>query len=97
MAVNIRVRDTSTLKIREGVVLLGDYNGLNVAFTTPETFVQTTNLNISVYRNGQRLRSGPSHDYVAVESGGPGTGYDTVQVALAPHSEEILTADYRIP
>jgi len=97
MAVTIRLRDVAALKTREGILLLGLYDGVNVTFATPEPFVQDSNLNIKVYLNGQRLRFGPSNDYVVAESGGPGTGYDTVVVAVPPKSFEHLVADYRVP
>lgn len=97
MAVNIRVRDVAALKTREGITLLGSYNGVNVSFQTPEPFVQNSNLNIKVYMNGQRLRFGALNDYVVAESGGPGTGFDTVIVAVPPKSYENLMADYRVP
>lgn len=97
MAVTSRLRDIAALKTREGINLLGDYDGINLTFTTPEPFVQNANLNIKVYLNGQRLRLGALNDYVVAESGGPGTGYDTVVVAVPPKNFESLIADYRTP
>jgi hypothetical protein len=97
MAVTVRVRDFSALKTREGVPLLGIKNGVNVTFTTPEPFVQSPNLNIKVYLNGQRLWNGSGNDYVVAESGGPGTGYDTVVLAVPPKGFENLIADFRVP
>jgi hypothetical protein len=97
MAVTARVRDIAALKTREGVFLLGPYDGTNIAFTTPEPFVQNANMNIRVYLNGQRLHLGALNDYVAAESGGPGTGFDTILVSVPPRSYEKLIADYRTP
>jgi hypothetical protein len=97
MAVTARVRDVAALKTREGVPLIGVYDGVNVSFQTPEPFVQNENLNIRVYLNGQRLRLGPTNDYVVAESGGPGTGFDTVVVAVPPRDVDCLIADYRVP
>lgn len=97
MAVSIRLRDVAALKTREGIPLIGDYDGANVEFATPEPFVQNNQLNIKVYLNGQRLAWGASNDYVVSESGGPGTGYDKVILAVPPKSYEILIADYRTP
>jgi hypothetical protein len=94
MAVAIRVRDSEIL--REGVPLLGVYDGVNVLFTTPEVFVQSVNRNIKVYLNGVRLFYGSGNDYVVQESGGPGTGFDTVVLVVAPKATENLLADYRI-
>jgi len=97
MAVTVRKRDPFAEKVREGVALLGIYDGSNQDFTTPEPFVQGTNMNIKVYRNGQRLHFGVSNDYVVSESGGPGTGYDTIVVAIPPRDHEKLIADYHTP
>jgi len=95
MAVVIRLRDPAALKVREGIPLTGMYDGSNISFTTPEPFIQTSGANIKVYLNGQRLRA--ANDYVVSESGGPGTGFDTVTVATPPKSYESLIADYRVP
>jgi hypothetical protein len=97
MAVTARIRDIAALKTREGIPLQGSYDGVNVSFQTPEPFVQTNQMNIRVYRNGQRLRFGSVFDYTVAESGGPGTGYDTVIVAVPPKSADNLIADYRVP
>lgn len=78
---------------RWNVPLLGSKNGINTVFTTPEYFMQTSNLVIRVYRNGQRIDL--TEDYAVSESGGAGTGYDTVTFnGEAPLSFEKLTADY---
>lgn len=97
MAVTSRLRDVAALKTREGISLLGIKDGVNVTFMTPEPFVQNSNLNIKVYLNGQRLWGGAGNDYTVSESGGPGTGYDTVILAVPPKNFENLIADYRIP
>jgi hypothetical protein len=38
----------------------------------------------AVLYNGQRLKEGASNDYVASESGGAGTGYDTITLTFVP-------------
>jgi len=95
MAVTAHLRDSA--KIREGISLIGSYDGVNLTFMTPDKFVQTTKIRIKVYLNGQRLNVGAMNDYTIVESGGPGTGYDTIVVAVAPKSYENLIADYQVP
>jgi len=75
--------------------LAGTKDGVNTTFTvTGEYFVQTGDIIIRVYLNGQRLQEGVGDDYIVSESGGPGTGYDTVTLAVAPLSWERITADY---
>lgn len=77
---------------RYGVELNGLKNGFNTQFMTPEAFVLGT---IRVERNGQRLFVGASNDYTVSESGGVGTGYDTINFnGPAPKDYEILLADY---
>jgi len=76
------------------VPLLGVKNHINLVFTTPDEFLPTT---IAVYFNGQRMRRGAGEDYTVSESGGPGTGYDTITLLdaeLAPYATEQLFADY---
>lgn len=38
----------------------------------------------AVLYNGQRLKEGAANDYVASESGGAGTGYDTITLTFVP-------------
>jgi hypothetical protein len=81
-------------RLRVEVPLLGFRDHTNLVFTTPDKFLPTT---ISLYFNGLRLRQGAGEDYVMSESGGPGSGYDTItllDVVLAPYSTEQLFADY---
>ena len=82
----------SRLKVE--IPLLGTKNSLNLIFTTPDKFLPTK---IALYFNGVRMKQGAGEDYVVSESGGPGTGYDTITLldaALAPKSTEQLFADY---
>ncbi len=75
--------------------LVGPKNGVNEVFTTPGLEKFTHNLpflDISVYYNGIRLAL--LDDYMVSESGGPGTGYDTVILNIAPLSNDHLFADY---
>ena len=84
-------------KFRWDRELLGPKNGINVTFTTPEPFVQSGNLIVRVHLNGQRLRLGISNDYTVFESGGLGTGFDTIILTIAPKNYESLLADYVVP
>lgn len=79
--------------------LLGTKDGSNLVFTTPSNFiyVASTGWDISVYLNGQKLREGASRDYTVSESGGIGTGYNTITlVAPAPLVWEELWAKYYV-
>jgi hypothetical protein len=76
------------------VHLSGTKDHTNLVFTTPTKFFPNT---IAVYYNGQRLCRGTGSDYDISESGGVGTGYDTITLlapALAPYPNEVLFADY---
>jgi hypothetical protein len=74
-------------------VLSGVVNGVNVTFTTPEKFLHAVpGLSVRVHLNGQRLLR--VDDYTIAESGGPGTGFDTVVLLHAPVSGDKVFADY---
>ena len=82
-------------RFRTGQGLMGVRDGVNHAFTIPGGQKFTFNLPflaISVYVNGLRLTL--LDDYVISESGGSGTGYDTVTLSDAPYANDHLTADY---
>jgi len=97
MAVTARLRSVATADLRWDVSLLGLKNELNTVFTTPEDFRQDTYMAVRVFYNGQRLRVGVGNDYLVSESGGPGTGYDTITLlGIAPHTDDNLTADYAV-
>jgi hypothetical protein len=92
MAVS-RPRAIPANKFRFGVVLSGAVNGVNFVFTAPESWRQSPpNFAICVYYNGQRLLL--ADDYVVSESGGPGTGYDTVSTVVVPKPGDKIWADY---
>ncbi len=85
-------------KFRWNKELIGTKDGVNITFTTPDVFVQSGEIVIRVYRNGQKLREGSSNDYTVSESGGPGTGFNTVVFqGPAPLPFEVLSADYNTP
>ena len=74
-----------------GVELLGAINGVNTTFTTPDLFIPST---LAVYYNGQRLKEGPLKDYTLTESGGAGTGFDTIIMGIAPKIGDRILTDY---
>lgn len=82
-------------RFRWNKALVGPKDGSNLTFSTPETFLQVEATAIRVYRNGVLLEMGTGADYTIDESGGPGTGWDTIVLeACPPRDWEKLTADY---
>jgi len=82
-------------RYRTGQGLIGPKDGVNVTFTTPalEKFVHNLPfLSIQLYYNGQRLIL--LDDYTIAESGGSGTGYDTVVMEFPPKPGDKLMVDY---
>ncbi len=82
-------------RYRSAQGLVGSKDGVNVTFTTPglELFVHNLPfIDISVYYNGIRLSL--LDDYFVAESGGPGTGFDTVIMGIPPLYNDHLFADY---
>lgn len=80
---------------RTDAVLSGAIDGVNKNFTTPTKFVHNAKVSIAPYWNGQRLNN--PEDYSVSESGGPGTGYDTIILVEAPRptpKQDRVTADY---
>ena len=81
---------------RTGVPLIGTIGGGNKVFTTPTNFLHNSKVSIAVYVNGRRLTEG--RDYLPSESGGIGTGYDTVTLEFAPKgapgNPDYVSADY---
>lgn len=96
MAVVARVRSIAAVNFRWDIELDGTIDGVNTSFLIPasEKFVQSGNIKIRAYLNGQRLLDGASNDYVVSESGGLGTGFDTVELAVAPEPGDKVTADF---
>jgi len=95
---NIELDQTflATDRIRTGVGLVGVMDGLNLAFSTVERFSHNLPfLTIEVYYNGVRLTL--LNDYTISESGGLGTGYDTVILVTAPLPGDHLTTNYVVP
>lgn len=83
---------TSPEKVQ--IELDGPRNGANLVFTLPETFDAGS---LKVYRNGVREMRDQlgACDYVVSESGGAGTGFDTITfLDRPPIANENLFADY---
>lgn len=80
-------------RLRTAQGLIGPMDGVNVVFHTPDAFVHNLPFaSIHLYLNG--LRVFLLNDYTVSESGGPGTGFDTVVLVQAPLSDATLFADY---
>ena len=87
-----------TYLFKQGITLGGAVNGINTTFTTsPDKFMDGTvgsnSFNIMVQHNGRILVKGV--DYTIGESGGIGTGYDTINiVSFIPDTGSTMIADY---
>ena len=84
-------------RYRTGQGLLGAKDGVNLVFGTPssENFVHNLPfLTLQLYFNG--VRQTLLDDYTVSESGGVGTGFDTITMLVAPKPGDHLTADYVI-
>ena len=78
--------------------LLGLTDGLNRSFSTIDKFVEGSSM---VYHNGRRLRrvdddrTPQSGEYYEAESGGTGSGFDTIVITgFTPDFHSKLLADY---
>lgn len=84
---------------REKIPLIGLRNGSNRVFFTPDKFINGSYsgniFHITVEHNGKELYE--NIDFTIAESGGPGTGYDTLNfIAFTPVSHSLLYATYAI-
>jgi len=68
----------------------GQADGQNVVFAT-SLFVSGSQ---AVFVNGVRMSPGVGNDYVIAESGGDGTGFDTLVMAVPPGPGSSLLVDY---
>jgi len=85
----------AAVRYRVGQNLVGPKDGVNVTYQTPGLEKFTHNLpffDISLFFNGQRLTL--LDDYLVTESGGYGTGYDTVVMMVPMLPTDHLLADY---
>lgn len=87
---------------RTHIPLAGTLGSGNRTFTTPETFRHdgAKLATVRIYHNRTRLDQAPSADpllgdYYVSESGGIGTGYDTINLLrFTPNPKSVLRADY---
>jgi len=63
-------------------------------FTTAMAFVHLGVGSEKVFYNGQKLEEGSGSDYVVSESGGAGTGYDTIELEFTPRSGSNWAVDF---
>lgn len=73
--------------------LAGAQDGVNTVFTTSSKFVHNAQKREALYINGVRQKQGAGNDYIISESV-PLAGYDTLTLAFAPISTDVLTIDY---
>lgn len=91
---------SSTYIFKQGVVLTGAVNGANAVFTTGtdkflDGIIGSNQFNIMVQHNGRILVKGV--DYTIAESGGIGTGYDTITIiSFIPDTGSTMIADYMV-
>jgi hypothetical protein len=84
---------------REKIPLIGMRNGVNRTFYTSDKFLNGSYLGnsfqITVLHNGGHKYE--NIDYTIAESGGPGTGYDTINlISFTPNTHSLLFATYAI-
>jgi hypothetical protein len=72
-------------------ILTGTIDGANKTFTTVFQFIDGTE---KTHFNGVRQAVGVGCDYVTDESGGSGTGFDSIVFDVAPRTGDILMIDY---
>lgn len=80
----------------QGMSLIGNIDGNNRIFTTQHNFINGTwglnEFRIRIEHNGRTLAH--TFDYIIAESGGPGTGYNTIILNFVPAARSVLIADY---
>ena len=84
-----------------GVALAGAKDGVNRVFTTPSKYVHIPGgRTVELFHNGHRLAQALAPDirlgdYYPLESGGPGSGFDTVVLlSFAPAPRSSFLASY---
>ena len=86
-------RSVPSSKFRSGVQPSGAINGVNTVFSTPESFRHDPpNFDIAIYFNGQRVLR--DDDFTVSESGGVGSGYDTITTLFTLKPGDKIWADY---
>lgn len=89
----IIVNTSTTTNFVIDSLLIGIQNSSNTIFTISSGKFLFDSINkITVYVNG--VRQAITQNFLVAESGGPGTGYDTVVFIEAPAVQDVLVADY---
>lgn len=65
-------------------------DGINTIFTSPVNFIASGDFTEWVFKNGNLLEQGIGCDYLSSESGGVGTGFDTITFASPPRTGDRL-------
>lgn len=85
---------------RQNVPMVGVINGVNTVFVLPfgdKAAIVPPATTIAVRVNGVEYSSGVENDYVLSESGGAGSGFDTITMLhFAPKEGDSITATYFI-
>lgn len=81
-------------RLLTGQLVIGAVDGVNATFTTARPFLHSSDFEELVYLRGVRRFEGVGCDYVAAESGGPGTGFDTITFQKAPKVGNNILIDY---
>lgn len=89
---SITVNGTSLLRYFQQA-LIGPLNGFNLVFTTSTKFFASGPSKECLHYNGVVLYQGLADDYTVSESGGVGTGFDTITMAFAPRANDRLSID----
>jgi hypothetical protein len=79
-------------RFREALIGVKDHS--NQVFTTSQKFTRAAGYEEWAYFNGVLQEFGAGNDYVASESGGIGTGYDTITFSVAPRAKDKLEIIY---
>jgi hypothetical protein len=83
---------------RKNAVVIGLINSINTVYTLPfgdKAIVEATGVTIEVKYNGQDLLDGVGNDVLLSESGGGGTGFDTITfINFAPVAGDRVTTSY---
>ena len=85
--------------LRVGVSLVGTPDGVLRIFQTPEKFQRYS---VRVYHNGRSLVPTqipmPNQgDFFVSESGGTGTGFDTINfLTMTPSTSSVIRVDYQL-
>ena len=87
LSVNTGALPPPDINRRIGEDLAAQVNGVTSTFTTAVDFVHASpGDSVAVFVNGNRQRFGASNDYTVSESGGSGTGFDTISLVFTPIS-----------